>query len=167
MNTIFTRRSVRRFLNKAVEPEKIEQILRAGMQAPSAKNQQPWDFLVVTGEENLLALSGLSQYSSCLKHAGAGIIVFGNTDRINMPEFFLQDLSAATQNIMLEAADLDLGTVWFGTYPVESNMNYIKKLYNLSENLIPFSVIAVGYPEDENANKFVDRYDPTRIKYVK
>ncbi len=165
MNSIFTRRSVRAFIEKEVEQEKIEKILRAGMQAPSAKNGQPWEFIVVKGKENLEKLSHYNEFASCLKWANVGIVVLGNIERTTLPEFIQQDLAAVTQNMMLEATELGLGTVWFGTTPVQHKMDYITEFFGLEENLQPFSVIAVGYPRDENANRFIDRYDPSRVRY--
>ncbi len=166
MNAIFTRRSVRQFSNQYVEPEKIEQLLRAAMQAPSAANGQPWEFLVVRGKDNLNALSQFNQYASCLKNADVGIIVLGNRSKMVLPDHWEQDLGAVTQNIMLEAVEQDLGTVWFGTAPDKTRMDYIRNLYGLNDNLMPYSVIAVGYPKDPTANRFTDRFDESRIRYI-
>ncbi len=166
MNAIFTRRSVRRFTKKQVEQEKLEKILRAAMQAPSAGNQQPWEFIVVKGKENLEKLSEYNPYASSLKGANLGIIVLANKDRLKYADYYQQDLAAVTQNIQLQATELSLGSVWYGTAPEKQRMDYIIKMYNLKDNLIPFSVVAIGYPEDENANKFVDRYDETRIRII-
>ncbi len=167
MNSIFTRRSVRQFTEQVVESEKIEKLMRAAMQAPSAGNQQPWEFLIVSGKDNLAKLSEYNPYASCLKGANIGIIVLGNTERMRIPELAVQDLGAATQNILLEATELGLGSVWFGTAPDEGRMGFIRKLYSLPTNLMPYSVIAIGYPRDENANHFTDRYDESRVKYIK
>ncbi len=166
MNAIFTRRSVRKFTNKQVEQEKLDKIMRAAMQAPSAGNQQPWEFIIVKGKEKLEELSKYNPYASSLKGANLGIIVLANKDRFKYGDYYQQDLAAVTQNIQLQAADLELGSVWYGTAPDKERMDYILKLYDLKDNLIPFSVIAIGYPEDENANKFVDRYDETRIRII-
>ncbi|OON96230.1 MAG: nitroreductase [Epulopiscium sp. Nele67-Bin005] len=166
MNSIFTRRSVRQFAQKTVEPEKIDKMLRAGMQAPSAYNQQCWEFIVVRGVENLEELSKIHQYSACLKGADVGIIILGNKDKMKMPYFWEQDLGACTQNVMLQATELGLGTVWFGTAPVEEHIKFVRDLYDLGENLVPYSILAVGYPQSEDANKFVDRFDETKIRYI-
>lgn len=166
MNAIFTRRSVRAFSKKEVENEKVEKILRAAMQAPTAMCQQPWEFIVVKGERNLEELSKFNPYSSTLKGANLGIVLLGNKDRMKCPEHWEQDMGAATQNILLEATELGLGTVWYGTAPHKDRMQYINNLYGLGENLWPYAVIAVGYPLHENANKFVDRFDESRIRYI-
>lgn len=167
MNSIFTRRSVRSFLEKDVEPEKIEKLLRAAMQAPSAGNQQPWEFLVVTGKDNLEKLSQVHMYSGSLKDANVGIVVLCNRERMHFPNYWQQDLGACTQNILLEATELGLGTVWYGIAPLEDRVEYIQSLYALDPILVPYSMIAVGYAKDEDANKFIDRYEPSRVKYIK
>ncbi len=167
MNAIFTRRSVRQFEEKLVEQEKIEKILRAAMQAPSAANQQPWDFIVVEGKENLAKLAAYNPYAGCLRQAACGIIVLGNKDRMVLPEHWEQDLGAVTQNILLEATELGIGSVWFGTAPDKTRMRFVNDLYNLADNFLPYSVIGLGYPQNPNELHFVDRYDETRIHYVK
>ena len=164
MNSIFTRRSIRQFTDQKVEDEKIESLLRAAMQAPSANNQQPWEFLVVRGKENLEKLSCLHMYSKCLKGADLAIIVMANKDRLTSPDFYQQDLGAATQNIQLQAVELGLGSVWLGTAPKQDRIEFIRALYNLEDNIIPYSVLAIGYPVREN--KFVDRYEAERVRYI-
>lgn len=165
MNSIFTRRSVRKFSDKPIEQEKIVKLLRAAMQAPSSMNSQPWEFIVISDKEKLTKLSTFSPYASSLKWADIGIIVLGNPDRMILPEFWEQDLAAATQNILLEACELDLGAVWYGTAPQQDKMDFVQKMFETNHK--PFCVIGVGYPLKENANKFVDRYDPTRVTYIK
>lgn len=168
MNSVFTRRSVRTFSDKKVEAEKLDKILRAGMQAPSAGNQQPWEFIIIRERKNLDELSSYNPYAGCLKSATLGIIVLfnKNSKSLKYPEYWQQDLSSATQNIMIEATELGLGSVWLGTAPDLQRMKFIKDLYNLDENLIPFSVIALGYPKNQNANYFMDRFDESKIKYI-
>ncbi len=167
MNSIFTRRSIRNFHPKEVETQKIELMLKAAMQAPSAANRQPWKFIVVTGKENLTALSKYNPYASSLKNANVGIIVLGDTAEMAFPELWQQDLGAATQNILLQATELGLGAVWYGTAPYEERIKFIQKLYNLGDNLIPYSVIAIGYPLKENANHFIDRFAESKVRYIK
>ncbi len=167
MNEIFKRRSVRSFLDKKIEDEKIIQILKAAMQAPSAANQKPWEFLVLRDKKRLRELSSYNPYASCLADADAGIIVLGNKERMSYPGMWEQDLGAATQNLMLEAVSQGLGTVWLGTSPEKDRIDYIRKMFSLSENLLPYAVLAIGYPQNESANSFVDRFDESRIHYEK
>ncbi|WP_010168431.1 nitroreductase family protein [Candidatus Epulonipiscium viviparus] len=167
MNTIFTRRSVRQFKDTIVETEKVTQILKAAMQAPSAMNQQPWEFIVVTGRKNLDALQPFGQYTTPLSTATVAIVIVCPKDKLKVPGKWEQDLGAATQNLMLEACDLGLGSVWLGVTPDEPKVDFIQKLYNLPSEKVPYSVVALGYPAKENANVFVDRFDENKITYVK
>jgi nitroreductase len=165
MNSIFTRRSIRKYLNKPVESEKVEQLLKAAMQAPSAGNQQPWEFIVVQDKELLRKLSLTSPYAGPVKEALVAIVVLGNKENIKFPEYLQQDLSAATQNLLLQAVELELGAVWLGVAPLEERMKYITELFDLPESILPFAVVPVGYPEIEN--KYIDRYEKAKIHYGK
>ena len=167
MEAIFTRRSVRTFKKQAVEQEKIEKLLRAAMQAPSAHNQQAWNFIVVKGEANLAKLSEFSAYAGCLKGADFAIVLSGVKSKMLSPEHWEQDLGAVTQNIQLQAVELELGSVWLGLAPNKDGMDFVKNLYGMDDDLLPYSVLAVGYPKMENANHFVDRYDESCIKYIR
>lgn len=166
MNSIFTRRSVRSFLPKEVEADKIEKLLQAAMQAPSAMNQQPWEFIVVRGAENLEKLSHFHVYATSMVGADFAIIVLCNNERLKSPLAWQQDLGAATQNLLLEATELGLGTVWFGTAPHQPRMDYVREFCDLPEHMVPYSVIAGGYPKDPDANHFKNRFDPTRVRYI-
>ena len=167
MDNIFIRRSVRSFLEKEVEQEKIEKLLRAGMQAPSAMNGQPWQFIVITGKENLSMLSKVSRFGFPIEKANKAIVVLFDKSKTIVPKYWQQDLGAVTQNILLEAVDQGLGSLWVGVAPDTSKIEYITNLYNLEENLTPYSVIAIGYAKNEDANKFIDRFDKERVKYIK
>lgn len=167
MNSIFTRRSVRQFTDEVVSQEKIEKILRAGMQAPSSWNQQPWEFIVVEGRENLDNLSALNVYASSLKTATLAIVISGDTNKMRAPEKWQQDLGAATQNILLQATELGLGSVWYGVAPNKETMDFVTEMFNLEENIHPYSIVGIGYPKDPNANKFIDRFDASRVRYIK
>lgn len=166
MNAIFKRRSIRKYKEQSIEKEKVEKLLRAAMQAPSAGNQQPWEFIVVEKKETLRKLSEVSPYSKLLANAPIAIIPVGNMEGLKYPEYWEQDMAAATQNILLEAVDQGLGSVWMGIAPEEDRMNYVKDIFVLEENLKPFAIIAIGYPEG-NENEFIDRFDSKRVHYEK
>ncbi len=167
MNEIFTRRSIRSFAQKKIEDEKITKILHAAMQAPSAGNQQPWEFLVIRDKESLSELSKYNPYAASLLEADVGIILFGNEKLMKHPTMWEQDLGAATQNLMLEATAQGLGTVWLGAAGKKERADYISSMFNLPSHILPYAVISVGYPKNENANHFVDRFDENRIHYEK
>ncbi|NLL73261.1 MAG: nitroreductase family protein [Clostridiales bacterium] len=167
MEVIFNRRSIRRYKKQAVESEKIEKLLRAAMQAPSAANQQPWEFIVVQEKETLEKLSKISAYSKMTAEAPLAIVLLGNEDRMTLQLHWEQDLAAATQNILLEAAHLGLGGVWLGVAPMEERMEIISEIFNLKDKIKPFCVIPIGYPEENQNNKFIDRFDPDKVHYEK
>lgn len=162
-NIIFKRRSIRRFETRSVEPEKVERILKAGMQAPSAHNLQPWEFLVITEQEKRDAVSKMSPWAGMVAKAPVTIIVIGHQENKDMEKYLPQDLGACTENILLQIAAEGLGGCWMGFYPDEDRVNSVRKYFNLPEDRIPFSVIALGYSPDEN--RFVDRSDMSRVHY--
>lgn len=166
MESIFERRSVRSFKSQRVEDEKVEKMLRAGMQAPSAYNQQAWEFIVVRNKEIMKRLSTSNQYAGSLADADVCIIILGNTEKMTLQLMWEQDLGACTQNVLLQATELGLGSVWYGTTPYKDRMEFIQKEFNLTENLLPYCMIGIGYPKNENANHFIDRYDADKVRYV-
>lgn len=169
-STIFTRRSIRSFIKeKKVEQEKVDILLRAAQQAPSACNKQPWEFLVLDDEKIIDSIAPIDKHYVLAAKAPLVIIVLGNEKTSYRGEnglaWYPHDLSASIQNILLQAAELGLGSVWIGTYPDEKRINGLKKHFNMPEHITPFAVIAVGYSEDKH--KFVDRYDSSKVHYNK
>ncbi len=167
MNSIFTRRSVRKFSDKEVEQEKISNVLKAGMQAPSSMNQQAWEFIVVKDKEIRAKLSGFKPGGALVNLCDTVIIVLGNQNNMKAPVMWQQDLGCCSQNIMLEAVNLGLGSVWLGCAPNEERMNFIKELFSLPEGVNPYCVLALGYPLEDDANKFVDRFDESKVHFEK
>lgn len=161
MNSIFNRVSVRSFKNDKVEEEKIQKVLRAAMQAPSAGNQQPWEFIIVENKDTLSKLSEMSPYSKCIKDAPIAIVILGNINRMRFAENWMQDLGAATENMLLEITELELGSVWITAAPLEDRMEYVGDLFNLPANIKPYCVLPIGYPKIDIKQK--DRYDVSRI----
>ena len=165
MNSIFVRRSVREFLDKPVEKEKIEKILRAGMQAPSAKDQQAWEFIVVTSQEDKEKVSKMSPFSKLASKAAVLIVVLGNKNKMTLPEKWQQDLGACTQNILLQIVKEGLGGVWLGVYPTQERIDALKDIFDLPDNIIPFSVVSFGYSDRKNT--FTDRYNESAVHWEK
>lgn len=166
MKEIFNRRSIRKFQNKPVEKEKLDRILRAGMQAPSAGNQQPWEFIVVDEREALHELSKMSPYSGPVAGSAITLVLLGNFSGLKYPVAWQQDMGAAAENILLEAVHLDLGTVWIGAANTESSIAFLRDMYHLPEQVHPFALIAIGYPDGQN-NGFADRYKAEKVHYGK
>ena len=164
MNSIFHRISVRKFEDKPVEKEKILQILKAGMQAPSARNQQPWEFYVVTDKKKIQELSGATPYSKCI--AGAPVVIVPVYYKEGLPaqEFAQVDMSIAQENIWLETDAQGLGGVWFGIAPVEDRMEEVHRLLELPENVKVFSMFALGYPAETRPQQ--NRFEPERIHFI-
>ena len=163
MNSIFRRVSIRKYQNKPVEPEKIEALLRAAMQAPSAANQQPWEFYVVTDKEKLRALSEASRYAAMTKDAPVAIVSVYRKD-IPMPMYAEIDLSIAMENLWLEADAQGLGGVWLGIAPLEKRMKAVEEVLDIPDHLRAFAIFPLGYPAEEKKQQ--DRFDESRIHYV-
>ena len=165
MNSIFHRVSVRKYLDKEVEHDKIIQILRAGMQAPSATNQQPWEFYVVTDSEKIEALSNSTPYAKCIATASVVIVPVYRKYGIKAPRYAQIDMSIAQEIMWLETEALGLGGVWIGIAPVEERMKSVEEILNLPDDVHAFSLFSVGYPAEEKVQQ--DRFDESRIHYIK
>lgn len=163
MDAVFHRTSIRKYTDRAVESMKVEQLLRAAMAAPSAGNQQPWEFYVVTDKDTLIALSECSPYAAALRSAPLGIVVCCQAE-CRMPEYAQIDCSAAIENLLLEADFLGLGAVWLGIAPLQERMDAARKVLKIPEHLYAFSFIACGYPAEEKKQQ--ERYDETRVHFV-
>ena len=163
MNDIYTRVSIRKYQERPVEPEKTLAILRAAMQAPSAKNQQPWEFYVVTDREKLEALSKVSPYSGMTKNAPAAIVSVYRRD-CALPDYAHIDMSIAMENLWLETVNQGLGGVWLGIAPQEERMRAVEQVLGLPENVRAFAIFPYGYPAEERKQQ--DRFDESRIHYM-
>ena len=163
MNNIFTRVSIRKYQDRPVEKEKTEAILRAAMQAPSAANQQPWEFYVVTNKEKLLALSKVHPYAGMTKDAPAAI-VSAYRKNCALPEYAQIDLAIAMENLWLETDAQGLGAVWLGIAPKEDRMKAVEEIVELPDNLRAFAIFPYGYPAEERKQQ--NRFDESRIHYV-
>ncbi|ARP49828.1 nitroreductase family protein [Ruminococcaceae bacterium CPB6] len=164
MDSIFMRTSIRNYQVKPVEPEKLEQLLKAGMAAPSACNQQPWGFYVVQDTVTLRKLSECSPYSACAAHAPAALVLCIRREGLVYAEDAPLDMSACCENILLEAAQLGLGAVWLGVYPQRDRMLSVANALHLPDTLESFAIVPVGYPTATAVQQ--DRFDRTRIHIV-
>lgn len=164
MENVFHRVRIRKYEDKAVEKEKIIQILKAGMQALSACNQQPWEFYVVTDKEKIEQLSESTPYSKCAAGAPVIIVPVYRKEGLISPDYAQIDLSIAQENIWLETDELGLGGVWIGIAPIKERMDHVHKLLNLPDNVKVFSLFALGYPVEERPQQ--DRFDENRIHFI-
>lgn len=163
---LLTRRSIRNFSPMKIENEKIKIILKAGMYAPSAHNRQPWHFIVIRNRTLMNEIPKIHKYAEMAKEADSVILVCADTTKQEEPGYFSQDCSAATENILLSAHIEGLGACWLGVYPIKERMEKIKKFLHLKENLVPFSMIALGYPEKKIENKDPKRYEENKIEFM-
>ena len=164
MKEIFTRVSIRKYQPKPVEQEKITAILRAAMAAPSAGNQQPWEFYVITNPDMIAALSAVSPYSGCAKGAPV-VIVSAYREKLWAPAYAQIDMSIAMENLWLACEAQGLGGVWMGIAPQEERMQAVEQIVGIPEGLRAFAIFPLGYPAEERQQQ--DRFDESRIHYIK
>lgn len=162
LENIFARKSVRKFQNRGVEPEKITTLLKAGMAAPSGKDTRPWEFIVVNERAALDSMAAALPYAKMLTDVRQAIVVCGDSTR---SFYWYLDCSAAAQNILLAAESLGLGAVWTAAYPYEDRMDVVRKHTALPENILPLCIIPIGYPEGVQSPK--EKFDETKIHYNK
>ena len=163
-SAIFNRVSVRQFEDKEVPNGLIVKILRAAMAAPSAMDQQAWEFYVTTNRELISKLAAVTPYATPAKNAPVVIIPCYRTENLPAPEMVQIDLAMSTENILLEAEELGLGAVMLGIAPVEDRMKAVEEILNLPENFRAFTLIPVGYPKNKHAQE--DRYEPSKIHVI-
>lgn len=163
MADLFHRVSIRKYQDRPVEREKIVEILRAAMAAPSAKNQQPWEFYVITKKDTLEKLSKASPYAGMTANAPVAIISAYRKD-CDVPCYADIDMSIAMENLWLKTDEIGLGGVWIGIAPIEERMELVHKMLDLPENVKVFSLFAMGYPAEERPQQ--DRFDPERIHFM-
>jgi nitroreductase len=167
IENIMTRTSIRQYKDQPVEQEKIDIMLKAAMAAPTAVNLQPWHFIVINDKNTIKLLSGQQPTNAPLM-----IAVCGDTDKTTMPDgkgklpdFWVQDVSAATENLLLAAHAQGLGAVWTGVYPVMERVAEVANVLNCPNNIIPLAVVRIGYPDESPEPK--DKFKQENISYNK
>ena len=162
LELIYKRRSIRRYLDKAVDRDLIEQLIKAAMAAPTSANNQPWEFIAVNDRSTMEALKQGLFFGPY--NAPAAIVVCANmklAPKGPYKEYWIQDCSAATENILLAAVGLGLGTVWIGAYPNQGVVDHIRKVLSVPDEVIPLSVVYVGFPDEEKEAR--TQYNPKRV----
>lgn len=164
MDAILTRRSIRKYVEGEQVPEQlIKQFLEAAMSAPSAKNAQTWEFVVINDRKILDQVPQFHDYSRMILEAPVAIAVCGNLDKDQGRGWWVQDCAAATQNILIAVQSKGLGAVWLGIYPLEERINGLRKLLNLPDQIMPLSLIPIGYPREEKLP--AKRFEQSKIHY--
>ncbi len=158
---LYTRRSIRSFTDAPVAEADLETLLRAAMAAPSAGNAQPWHFVVVTERAVLDAIPGIHPYAAMCKTAQAAVIVCAELALEKYPGYWVLDCAAATENLLLAARGLGIGSVWCGLYPQQERMTAMAGLLHLPEGVAPHALVVLGHPAQEF--KKIDRFKPERI----
>lgn len=161
IQALLSRRSIRKYKPDAVPNTILETLLRVAMSAPSAKNQQPWEFLVINDKKILQEIPKFHPYAAMTAQAPLAILVCGNMQREQAQGFWVQDCSAAVENLLVAVQSYNLGAVWVGVYPHEARMEPIRTLFQLPSNIIPFALIPIGYPDEIKPQ--AERFDKTRI----
>ena len=155
------RRSIRKYAPGTVDDATLERILRAGMAAPSAVNEQPWHFLVIRDKQTLEAISHSHPYAEMVAHAALAIIVCADMNLVKRADYWQHDCAAATQNILLAVHGEGLGSVWVGVYPREARMAEVRRVISLPDHVHPFCILPIGVPGESKGPE--DRYKPERV----
>lgn len=162
IETLFSRRSIRKYSAQPVSEQSVQIILEAAMSAPSAGNQQPWHFAVINDRKLLDQIPSIHPHSLMCREAPMAILVCGDPTLEKHQGYWVQDCAAATENLLLSVHALGLGGVWVGVYPREDRVIGFRKLLNIPEQVIPFALIPIGHPTEQKPMR-PDRYNPSRI----
>jgi nitroreductase len=165
LEAIFTRRSIRKYKDQEIPDDQIKILLSAAMNAPTAMNQKPWVFVVIDKKEILDKIPDFHPNASMLKNADKAVLICGDKKREKIKNYWALDCSAATENLLIAARALDIGACWLGIYPRDERIKALKKLLSLPDDIIPFSLISLGIPDEES--KEIDRFEESRIHYNK
>ena len=162
LEAIFSRRSIRRYEDKAVPEELVERLLSAGMSAPTARDAREWKFVVIDDRDMLRKIGEINPNAKMAKQAPTAILVCGDLSLEKSAGYWVVDCAAAVENILLAAHALGLGAVWTGVYPREERMEGLKRLTDLPDNIVAHSLIVLGYPAEQPAPQ--DRYQPELVR---
>lgn len=163
MEAILARRSIRRYTDRPVPDQVIKELLEAAMSAPSAKDERPWHFVVVRDRKVLDEIPHHHPYAQMLKQAPVAIVVCADLRLDKCDGFWVQDCSAATENILIAAQAKGLGAVWVGIYPVEDRVRAMRRILGMPEHVVPLALVPIGYPAEHKPP--ANRYDTARIHY--
>lgn len=163
MDAILARRSIRKYIDRPVSDQIVRELLEAAMSAPSAKDERPWHFIVIRDREILDEIPHHHPYAQMLKQAQLAIMVCADMKLDKCDGFWVQDCSAATENILIAAQAKGLGACWVGIYPVKERVEILRKLLGMPDHVVPLSLVPIGYPAEYKPP--ANRYDATRIHY--
>ena len=165
MKMILTRRSIRHYADTPVTDNELNAVLTAAMSAPSAGNEQPWEFVIIRERKTLSSIMKIHPYAQMLAEVSVAIAVCGDILKEKHQGFWVQDCSAATLNLLLAAHAIGLGAVWLGIHPVKDRVDGLSKLLHLPSNIVPLSLIPLGHPTEEKEP--ANRFDSSRLHHDK
>ena len=163
IEAILSRRSIRQYTSQPVPDEIVRELLTAAMSAPSAVNEQPWQFIVITDRHLLNGIPQITPYAQMAKDAALVVLVCGDTTREKYHGFWPQDCAAATENLLIAANARGLGAVWCGVYPVDERVQGLRRYLQLPDYIVPFSLVPIGYPAEKREPRH--RYDGSRVHF--
>jgi nitroreductase len=159
LESIFRRRSIRKYTDKPVSEQDIERLLKAAMSAPSASNRQPWHFIVVSDRKKLDSLAEAHPYGKMLYEAPLCIVVCG--EKGVSPSYWVQDCSLASENLLLAVAALGLGSVWLGVHPRPERVDFVRKAFSIPDDIVPLNILPIGHPAETKEPR--TQYNKVRI----
>jgi len=163
MDAVLARRSIRKYTDEPVSDDTVRTLLEAAMAAPSAGNEQPWHFIVVRDLALRTQVPQIHPYSLMVPQAPVAILVCGDETLEKHAGYWVQDCSAATENLLIKAQQLGLGAVWLGIHPVGERVEAFRRLFDVPKHVIPFAMVAVGHPAEHKDP--ADRYDAARVHH--
>jgi nitroreductase len=163
LDAILSRRSIRKYTRTPVPDQIIKELLTAGMSAPSARNTQSWQFIIINSHKILDEIPKFHPYSEMLKDASVAFLVCGDKQLEENEGYLVQNCSAVTENILIAAQAKGLGAVWLGIYPRNERIMGIRKLLDIPNDFLPISLISIGYPAEDKSREY--RYDVSKIHY--
>lgn len=164
IDAILKRRSIRKYKDKEIPEEILKEIIKAGMYAPSSSNKRPWFFILIKEKEILKKIADFHPYAKMLYSSACAILVCGNKNLQSVEGYIALDCAAATQNILLSAYGLGIGSCWIGIYPREARMDFIRDLLKLEDCFVPISLVSLGYPDEEK--QMPERFEPDKFKII-
>ena len=165
VKAILTRRSIRKYTEEKIPMETIKGLIEAAISAPSAGNQQLWQFVVIDDKNIMNKVPDFHPQAKLIQGADKAILISGDLNLEIAKGYWVLDCGAATQNLLLAAHAKGLGACWLGIYPRDKRVIEIRKLLNIPESVVPFSLVALGYPAEEKGK--VERYNEERVHYNK
>ena len=163
IKAILTRRSIRTYQKTPLTEEILTTLLKAAMSAPSAGNEQPWHFIIITDTKTINKIPSFHTHAAMLKNTPTALLICGDTHLDKHAGMWIQDCAGSTENILIAAQALHLGSVWLGVFPREERITGLRNLLNIPDHIIPFALVAIGYPAEEKPA--ANRYNKERIHY--